>query len=169
MSSGASAQARTQKPKSDTASTPASAAAAAAAREQARARRRQRAGLRGHGDKFMDMNFEVDPDWGATTGEEPVASTVASDQSAGTLGFAGTVRRETVAEAAGLTTLAGDEFGGGPTMPMMPGTWDPEESINDGPRVDSTPGAQPGNHPKAAPRVRNPPSLRRNLIGNDDA
>jgi PPE-PPW subfamily C-terminal region len=25
-----------------------------------------------------------------------------------------------------LTTLAGDEFGGGPKMPMMPGTWDPD-------------------------------------------
>jgi hypothetical protein len=25
-----------------------------------------------------------------------------------------------------LTTLAGDEFGGGPRMPMLPNTWDPE-------------------------------------------
>jgi len=27
-------------------------------------------------------------------------------------------------QAAGLTKLAGDEFGGGPRMPMVPGTWD---------------------------------------------
>ena len=31
------------------------------------------------------------------------------------LGFAGTARKESAAGAAGLTTLAGDEFGGGPT------------------------------------------------------
>jgi PPE-repeat protein len=73
------------------------------------------------------VNVEVGPDWGAPPDEEPVVSTLASDQGAGNLGFAGTVRKETVAEAAGLTTLAGDEFGGGPTMPMVPGTWNPEQ------------------------------------------
>jgi PPE-PPW subfamily C-terminal region len=62
----------------------------------------------------------VDPDWGAP-------ESAASDQGAGPLGFAGTVRKETVA-AAGLTTLAGDEFGGGPTMPMVPGSWDPDRA-----------------------------------------
>ena len=102
------------------------AVAAAAAREAARARRRQRARQHGYGDEFMDMNIEVDPGWGTPPGEEPVASTVASGGGAGNLGFAGTARKETVAEAAGLTTLAGDEFGGGPRMPMLPGTWDPD-------------------------------------------
>ena len=29
--------------------------------------------------------------------------------------------------AAGLTTLAGGEFGGGPTIPMVPGTWEADE------------------------------------------
>jgi PPE-repeat protein len=71
----------------------------------------------------MDMNVDVDPDWGAPPGEEPVAATVASDQGGGPLGFAGTVGKGTVGQAAGLTTLAGDEFGGGPSMPMLPGTW----------------------------------------------
>ena len=61
----------------------------------------------------MDMNVDVDPDWDAT---------LVSDRGAGTLGFAGTVRREAAA-AAGLTTLAGDEFGGGAMLPMMPATW----------------------------------------------
>jgi PPE-repeat protein len=53
---------------------------------------------------------------------------VASDHRAGTLGFAGTVRREPVAAAAGLTTLAGDEFAGGPAMPMLPGTWNADHA-----------------------------------------
>ena len=53
-------------------------------------------------------------------------SAVASDQGAGPLGFVGTARNDAVEEAAGLTTLAGDEFGGGPMMPMVPGTWDGE-------------------------------------------
>ncbi len=68
------------------------------------------------------MNVEVDPDWGTPPGAESVAS----DQGAGNLGFAGTAHKEAAAQAAGLTTLADDEFGGGPTMPMLPGTWDPD-------------------------------------------
>jgi PPE-repeat protein len=91
-------------------------AAASAAREAARTRRRRRATQRDHGDEFMDMNVEVDPDWSA----------VASDRGAGSLGFAGTAAKKAGAEAAGLTRLAGDEFGGGPRMPMLPGTWDPD-------------------------------------------
>jgi PPE-repeat protein len=91
-------------------------AAASAAREAARARRRRRTKQQDHGDEFMDMNVEVDPDWSAQ----------ASDRGAGSLGFAGTAAKEAGAAAAGLTTLAGDEFGGGPRMPMLPGTWDPD-------------------------------------------
>jgi PPE-repeat protein len=76
----------------------------------------------------MDMNIDVDPDWGSA----PAATTAASDQGAGNLGFAGTARKATAAEAAGLTTLAGDEFGGGPRMPMVPGTWDPDAADTGG-------------------------------------
>ncbi len=101
-------------------------AAAAAVRDQARARRRRRVTRRGYGDEFMDMNIDVDPDWGPPPGEDPVTSTVASDRGAGHLGFAGTARREAVADAAGMTTLAGDDFGDGPTTPMVPGSWDPD-------------------------------------------
>jgi PPE-repeat protein len=82
----------------------------------------------------MDMDIEVDPDWGAPPGDEPVASTVAVDRGAGTLGFAGTVSKHS-AQVAGLTTLSGDEFGGGPRMPMLPNTWDPEAP--EGEREDS--------------------------------
>jgi PPE-repeat protein len=101
----------------------AAAAAAASAQEKRRARRRRRTTMRGYGDEFMDMNVEVDPDWGGLPGEEPVVSAAASGQGAGTLGFAGTAREEAKAAAAGLTTLAGDDFGGGPSLPMLPGTW----------------------------------------------
>jgi PPE-repeat protein len=98
----------------------AAAAAGTAAPKAARARRRRRAGQRGYGDEFMAMNVNVDPDWG-------LPESASSDHGAGPLGFAGTVRKETVA-AAGLTTLAGDEFGGGPTMPMMPGSWNSDQA-----------------------------------------
>jgi PPE-repeat protein len=62
-----------------------------------------------------------------------VASTTASDQGAGSLGFAGTVSKGS-AHAAGLATLSDDEFGGGPTMPMLPKTWDPETPEREGER-----------------------------------
>jgi len=123
MSTGASASATRKAPEPDAAA----AAVATAAAARARAQRRRRAKQPGHADEFMDMNVEVDPDWGRPD-EEPGASSVASDRGAGNLGFAGTTAKETAAEAAGLTTLAGDEFGGGPRMPMLPGTWDPEDS-----------------------------------------
>jgi PPE-repeat protein len=140
LSTSASSGAKRKAPQPDTAA--AAAAAAAAAREQARARRRRRAKQRGYGDEFMDMDVEVDPDWGAppgvgvppACGDEAVASTVASDRGGGTLGFAGTASKDS-AQAAGLTTLPGDEFGGGPRMPMLPNTWDPEAPEGD--REDS--------------------------------
>ncbi|ORA70438.1 hypothetical protein BST25_19295 [Mycobacterium heidelbergense] len=120
MSSRASSSAKRKAPEPDTAA----AAAAAAAREAARARRRRRQRQRGYGDEFMDMNVDVDPDWGGPPDGEPAVS--ASDHGVGDLGFAGTARKETAVRAAGLATLAGDEFGGGPKMPMVPGTWHPD-------------------------------------------
>ncbi len=96
----------------------------AAVGEQARARRRRRAKLRGYGHEFMDMNVEVEPDWGAPAGGESPGSTSASDQGAGPMGFAGTARGDAAVEAAGLATLAGDGFGGGPLVPLVPGTWE---------------------------------------------
>jgi PPE-repeat protein len=119
MSTSASSGAKKKAPEPDTAA----AAATAAAGEQARARRRRRAKLRGYGDEYMDMDVQVEPDWGAPPGAEPVGS-VASDHGAGPMGFAGTVPGDTSVEATGLATLAGDEFGGGPSTPMVPGTWE---------------------------------------------
>jgi len=126
MSSSARSSAKSKAPAPDAVA----AAAAARARETARARRRQRqrAHQRGYGDEFMDMNIEVDPDWSAPAGGQARAS----DQAAGSLGFAGTVRKPSVAEAAGSTMSAGDEFGDGPRMPLMPGTWDPQGAADKG-------------------------------------
>jgi PPE-repeat protein len=121
MSTSAGASAKRKAPEPDSAAV----AAAANAREQARARRRRRAKQRGYSDEFMDMNVEVDPDW---------SSTVASDRGAGNLGFAGTAAKDMAAGAAGLTTLAGDEFGSGPRMPMLPGTWDADGACPTGRR-----------------------------------
>ena len=120
MSSGAQRKA----PEPDSA---AAAAAAASAREKQRARRRRRAAMNDHiaaTYEFMDL----DPDRGADAdlADQAVTSAVASGQGAGALGFAGTVHRD-AAEAAGLATLAGDEFGGGPSVPMVPGTWEHDQ------------------------------------------
>jgi PPE-repeat protein len=92
------------------------AGSAIATSARTRAHRRRRAAMHDYGDEYMDMDSDVGgiPDYG----------TQASDQGAGTLGFAGTAHKEAVAQAAGLTMLAGDEFGGGPRMPMVPRTWE---------------------------------------------
>ena len=62
----------------------------------------------------MDLEIDLDPD-----------APTASDRGAGSLGFAGTVSKRSE-QAAGLATLASDDFGGGPSMPMLPHTWAPE-------------------------------------------
>jgi PPE-repeat protein len=104
----------------------AAAVAAAAAREKRRARRRRRATLDDHyrGYEFMDLDpdSEAELDRFADSGKA-----AASGQGAGPLGFAGTALKEADIPAAGLATLAGDNFGGGPSVPMVPGTWEPDE------------------------------------------
>ncbi len=64
----------------------AAAAAAVGSREQLRSRRRRRGGLRGYAHEFMEMNINVDPDWG----DPESGSGATSDRGAGPLGFAGT-------------------------------------------------------------------------------
>jgi PPE-repeat protein len=105
---------------------PAAAAVSTVGRDKTRTRRRRRAEMHDHADEFADMNVEVNPDWSPQADRERVAAAVGSDRGAGPLGFAGTVDKDTIAEAAGLATLNGNGFGGGPTMPMVPGTWDPD-------------------------------------------
>ncbi len=118
MSAGAASQAKRKAPEPDSSA----AVAAAAARGQREARRRRRAVLRDHGDEFADMNIEVNPDWRAPVDGGPLASGEGSAR----LGVAGTARNEAAGRAAGLATLAGDSFGGGPTIPMLPGSCDPD-------------------------------------------
>lgn len=65
------------------------------------------------------MDLAVEPDWAEPSNGEAIAS----DRGAGDLGFAGTAHTDAVAAAAGLAALAGDGFGGGPRVPMMPGSW----------------------------------------------
>ncbi|CLA61152.1 PPE family protein [Mycobacterium tuberculosis] len=74
----------------------------------------------------MDMGFDA-----AAPAPEHQPGARASDCGAGPIGFAGTVRKEAVVKAAGVTPLAGDDFGGGPTMPMMPGTWTHDQGVFD--------------------------------------
>jgi PPE-repeat protein len=108
---------------------PVAAAAGAVSRGKARARRRRRAELRDYGDEFADMDSDLGP------GAEPEdASVLASDRGAGSLGFVGTVQKDTAAQAAGLATLSGNGFGGGPSMPMVPGTWGSEAPEGEGDR-----------------------------------
>jgi PPE-repeat protein len=102
---------------------PFAAAAAVGSREQFRSRRRRRAGMRGYSHEFMEMNINVDRDWGGPQS----GSTATSDRGAGPLGFAGTVAKRASA-ATGFATLADDEFGGGPVLPMVPGSWTADQS-----------------------------------------
>jgi len=108
---------------------PAAAAVGAVSRGKARARRRRRAEMRDYADEFADMDSDLGP-----SVEPEEASVLASDRGAGSLGFVGTVHKDTAAQAAGLATLSGNGFGGGPSMPMVPGTWDYEASEGEGER-----------------------------------
>jgi len=68
------------------------------------------------------MDYDIDLAWDAPPTDGPVASKTASGSGAGSLGFAGTVSKASE-QAAGLATLPGDDFGGGPGVPMLPHTW----------------------------------------------
>ncbi len=120
---GSSAQRKAPEPDAAAAAT----AADASARDKQTARRRRRAAMNDHhrGDRYEFM----DADGG--TGPEPVpeglaTSAAESGQAAGTLGFTGTASKQAAAPA-GLATLAGNDFGGGPSVPMLPGSWEPQE------------------------------------------
>lgn len=99
---GMATGARRKAPEPDVAA--AFAAAGASATQRERARRRGQAAMtspdRGYRYEFL-----------------------ASGGGAGPLGFAGAASSDTAVEAGGLATLAGDRLGGGPSVPMVPGTW----------------------------------------------
>ena len=108
------------------------AGAAAPIPAAARARRRRRAAMHDHADEFADMESDigVPPDFGD---DERLAAAMASGTGAGRLGFAGTAQKEKAFQVAGLTKMTGDEFGGGPRMPMVPGTWEHDPHSPAGP------------------------------------
>lgn len=106
---GAAASARLKAPGES-----AGVAAAEATRRRVRKRRQQQAQQHDYADATMDYEPRSDG---------PGAS--ASDSGAGPLGFAGTVTHARQ-QPAGLATLA-DDFGGGPSMPMLPHTWTPDD------------------------------------------
>jgi len=124
--SGISSGAQRKSPELDSAA--AAAAAAASAREQRRARRRRRATMTDHyrGYEFMDLEPDSATEPDPFVNPATLATSAASDRGAGALGFAATAPKDAVA-AAGLTTLADDGLGTGPSTPMVPGTWDPDE------------------------------------------
>ncbi|MDP7728406.1 PPE domain-containing protein [Mycobacterium sp. TY813] len=103
---------RKKAPDPDSADEP---AAAAAPPEPAGAPKRRRAKVAqlGRGYEYMDLEPDV------SASEKGAASGVRG------AGFPGTVSQRSAA-ATGLTALADDEFGGGPRVPMLPGTWDGE-------------------------------------------
>ena len=122
LSASAKSSAQRKAPEPDAAA----AAAAVAARDRTRARRRRRAEHRSDGHEFADMNVDVDPDWGAPAAQDPIplaTESAASKHGAGDLGFSGTVRKGVTPKASGLQTLAGEEFDGGPCLPMVPRNW----------------------------------------------
>jgi len=118
--SGASSGAKKKAHEPDVTATP---AAAAATGGQAQRQRRRRAKVKqlGRGYEYMDLDAGAAP--GAFAGGKRVAPVMAADQTVGTQGFAGTAHKTGAGQAAGLITLADGRFGGGPRLPMMPGTW----------------------------------------------
>ncbi|MFV8161519.1 PPE domain-containing protein [Mycobacterium sp. 134] len=100
-----------------------SAAALAATRARRKARRRRGGDLkeRGYRDEFMTL----DDDAGPAAAAPPRAE--ASDRGGGKIGaaggFAGTGHQAGVADAEGLVTLESDPFRGGPSDPLLPGSW----------------------------------------------
>jgi PPE-repeat protein len=117
-SSSASAGAKLKAPAES-----AAVAAAAASRRRSRKRRQQQTRKYDYADATLD--YEVNPEWASPPDDDPVAAAVASDSGAGSLGFAGTVSKGSK-QATGLATLANDDFGAGPSIPMLPHTWTPE-------------------------------------------
>lgn len=114
----ASAQASIKRklPRPDIAAVPAAVAASARDKTRWRRQRRARTEMKGRGYEYMDL--------AEGPGEDPGTA-----RGAGMLGFTGAAHREAAPRAAGLTTVAIHEFGGGPKQPMMPSTWVPDESL----------------------------------------
>ncbi|MGH3583071.1 MAG: PPE family protein, partial [Mycobacterium sp.] len=95
-------------------------AAALTALERRKRRRKKAAEIKdfAYADEYMDYD-EDDERPPVPHQEEPAVR--ASARGAGPMGFSGTVAGD--GKAAGLTEMTGDQFGGGPVDPMLPGNW----------------------------------------------
>ncbi|MHC1354928.1 PPW family C-terminal domain-containing PPE protein [Mycobacterium avium subsp. paratuberculosis] len=77
---------------------------------------------RGYRYEFLDPEADTEPDERAAADVAPQPnSSLTSERGAGRLA----VTTVTGRRASGLARLAGDAFGGAPTVPMMPGSWTP--------------------------------------------
>ncbi len=101
---------------------------AAAAPESTRTRRGSRPVIdRGYRFEYLETELSPNDDRVIT----PRGHYTASLKDAGTLGFAGAVSKR-AAQAAGLATVAENDCAAGPTMPMVPGTWDGADQLSSG-------------------------------------
>lgn len=116
LGSGAksSAGGKAHNPVLDVGAAPA-AAASTAKPEQIRWRRSRAPKRIYRGYRYEFLGPDSEPLQGPTT--------VASDQGAEPLGFAGTATKSAARQAAGLARLEDGRFGDGPTVPMVPGSW----------------------------------------------
>lgn len=108
-------------------------AAALSAAERRKRRRKKGSEIRdrAYADEYMDYDEdpgprEPRPEPRVAGASEATGKVSASEKGAGPLGFTGTVTKEST-EAAGMTELAMDSFGNGPTNPMLPGSWSPDD------------------------------------------
>ena len=113
---------KSEEPSPDDVDAPAAAAAGAKAKKKARARRRRGGTATERAYRYEFMDLDQDPDPGVGT-DDPHAARPSED-SAGPLGFAGATAKPGAAQAAGLATLTRDGLSDGPSVPMMPSTWD---------------------------------------------
>ncbi|WP_431313771.1 PPE family protein [Mycobacterium avium] len=120
-SASSRARRKSGEPAPDDLDAPAAAVAAAAGSKKAQARRRRRgtATDRAYRYEYMDLDTDSGPEDGG-----PDDGPVASEASAGQLGFAGAATKSDAARPAGLATLTRDGLSEGPGVPMMPSTWD---------------------------------------------
>lgn len=105
----------------------AAAATAGTAAQRAQRGRRRRVGVADPGYRYEYLDNAVD----SGLGGGPDTGAAASGSGAGSMGFSGALRRETAAVATGLATLTDQEDDAGPTVPMLPQTW---ETPDEGPK-----------------------------------
>ncbi|WP_084269271.1 PPE domain-containing protein, partial [Mycobacterium avium] len=112
------------RPAADATAAAAAAPGPTAADRQTRRRRRNAPSRvdRGYRYEFLDPEADTEPDERAAADVAPQPnSSLASERGAGRLA----VTTVTGRRASGLARMAGDAFGGAPTVPMMPGSWRP--------------------------------------------